>query len=304
MFQNLPHRILDDIFKLIEHSEPEWRVVRRLQDTPNYDLLMKRIALTIESHLLEAQRMDFDRRWRRQLDELTYRHTAQLDRIEQAVTANRIERRYAGGDRRYVDFMTVQKQIIEGSEKIMADPIAFVNQLKTTAESADTLVIVDPYALSAEDETGQNVSARGTIQQLLDCSKSKAHLHLYCRIDAIDEMEWERLETDLGTGKLSVHLGNLHDRYILAGREYSANGYDATHPVPGWHGSKYWGGAAFGASINGAGKRPTYVLDFKKADINPLISYLDDATKCFTSLADFKTKKAAIAAAKIAKKGK
>ena len=69
-----------------------------------------------------------------------------------------------------------------------------------------------------------------------------------------------------------MYVGDFHDRYILFGQGRNVNGSDKLSRP--WHGKEYWSGLAFGASLNGIAKRPTYVLGLKKVDIIPLIAYI------------------------------
>lgn len=171
--------------------------------------------------------------------------------------------------------------------KTQADPNTFMQKLGEVARTGRVLTLVDPYALSEVNDSGDKGNC---IKQIVELSKmgSIEKLHLYSRSDAVNADVWEMLEKQLTASKLSVHLGDIHDRYLLAGSDSSKGaGFDSP-----WHSYAHWKGVVFGSSLNGVRKRPTYVLKFEQGDVHEIRRYLDDHTKPMT-LTTFKEVRAA-----------
>lgn len=160
---------------------------------------------------------------------------------------------------------------------INADPASFMNRLATQAAKGRVLVLVDPYALSDKNEAGASGNSVEAIKTLFQAATSTEKLHLYCREDAVSLKVWQRLESQLGAHKLEVHLGDLHDRYLLAGSDQQGKDRHLTDKP--WHGYQRWVGVVFGASLNGVAKRPTYVLKCEQGDLNAVLEYIESQTQ-------------------------
>lgn len=233
----------------------------------------------------------------RQLSEVS---DAQLPAIHTIVSNNRVTCSYAEDkSNRYPGFISVGP--LNSDLADLPAPESFINHIKEKYfKYAETVVIVDPYALALKTDVDENSSSIETIKELCSAG-SFGKLLLYCRRDATDEKQWDKLAKLITGNKLSVHLGDIHDRYFFIGRDDSKN----TEPIPRkeWNKRQFWAGAAFGGSLNGISKRPTYVLKFPIGDINSLTFYLDKACKVET-LDNFKDKKIIAEKEKQAKKDK
>lgn len=223
-------QLLDKLFDQIDLAAP----AAHIKDTPQ---LAKELELLIQQYLLAAPRELPDRIY----EQLNF-HTAQLAKIQHAVT--------------------VSRQSIDTSA-------SFPARLKQKAAAAETLVLVDPYALA-----GKKTSAAEAIAEL----SAGRPLHLYCRADAVNQTEWRKLAK--AAGPLSVYLGDFHERYLLAG---SKDGQ-------GWKGLKQWEGAVLGRSMSSADKRPAYLLDLPPNDVDDVIVHLDHLAPTPTTLKDFRLK--------------
>jgi hypothetical protein len=162
---------------------------------------------------------------------------------------------------------------------ISANPTSFMEKLSEEAATARILVLVDPYALSDKNDAGDSGNCVNAIKALSKAAASMDKLHLYCREDAVSLKVWQQLEAAIGAKKLEVHLGDLHDRYLLAGSD-QGKGKHLTDET--WHGYDRWQGVVFGASLNGIAKRPTYVLKFEKTDLDDILAYIEGHTKVKT----------------------
>jgi hypothetical protein len=222
-------QLLDKLFNHIDTAAP----AARIKETPQ---LAKELELLIQQHLLSTQRELSERIY----EQLNF-HTAQLAKIQHAVTVNR--------------------QSIDPAA-------AFHTKLRQKAGGAETLVLVDPYALA------RKTSAVDAIAEL----SAGRPLHLYCRADSVNQTEWRKLAK--AVGHLSVYLGDFHERYLLAGSKEG----------PGWKGRKQWEGAVLGRSLHGDGKRPAYVLALAPNEVEDVVVYLDHAAPTPITLKDFKLK--------------
>lgn len=222
----------------------------------------------------------------------------QKTHIEKPISGNNVRCVFADSDdQRFPNFIT--NSPLAPDQPVLPLQQTFEERIKQKHfKDAETIVIVDPYALAIENDSGGVSSSINTIHRL--CSASPADtLFLYCRRDVTEVAQWERLLKMLSGFKITVLMGDLHDRYFFTGNntkksvEILARG--------DWKGKSGWAGAAFGGSLNGVSKRPTYILKFGKEDINSLIDYLDGECKSET-LAAFKAKKEQNAAEKALKK--
>jgi hypothetical protein len=300
-------RMLEHILEVLDESDPEWGVMRRLRDIPEYDNLIRRMAARLE-YEFDQMYVPLHWRYKEEHERLLSRQNAQLDRLEQLLSRDSFGCRFAEGKEGgpwFTELITISANRAEGSvdtpdadiQKVSGDPHVFKEHLKKTVKKSQALVIVDPYALAAKDDAGSSVSARSTIREIVFAARDidPVHLHLYCRMDAVEVEEWEGLKQDLKDNRLSVYLGDFHDRYIFSGRMTHSN---AACDIDNWHGSQFWVGSTFGASLNGIGKRPTYILDFKAADTKQLISYISAVAPRSTSLETVKAAKGTKAKAK------
>ncbi len=165
--------------------------------------------------------------------------------------------------------MTIEPS--EPGQKAKASPQRFMTKLRNVAQDARVLILVEPYAFAVANDSGDKGDCLGKIQELITgCSIEK--LHLYCRQDvsSLDVIKKLEKNKDLA-GKISIHVGDLHDRYLLSGS-------DKKGEYVLWHNCTHWKGSTFGASLNGISKRPTYVVPFESGDIVEVKRYLDDHT--------------------------
>lgn len=209
-----------------------------------------------------------------------FRHDlfARLDRLEHLFLENSQCAFAESGAVRYPQWLS-QIPSPGASIATAADPEAggFWGKLAKLASLGSEIVLVDPYACSSTSDDNKKVSPAKLVGKLLkDCSFDR--LHLYCRQDAYDEAAAEELKTSLN-GKLSIYFGDLHDRYLLVGNDQVIKHGSCQALDTDWHGLTYWAGAAFGASLNGVTKRPTYVLGLEKGDVPGVRKYLDGSCK-------------------------
>ena len=129
-------------------------------------------------------------------------------------------------------------------------------------------------------------------------SKSINALHLYCRREDTLTAVWTKLKAlfDANKKELVIHLGDFHDRYLLAGSDMWQGACEFKEK---WHGLTGWKGVVFGASLNGVEKRPTYLLPFEFEDIRVIRRYLDEQSTVMT-LEEITNAKAAQSAQRIA----
>lgn len=282
MVERYVREMLDNILRALEEASPELREVRELCRPPIYHQLIERsvyrIVRDIENGELHAPWL-----WRDEYDRALRRQSAQLDRIESLLSENRIGCRFSegrDGGPWFAELIAIKPSLdnyaTPSAGNADADPESFTAGLKGILRKTTSLVLMDPYALAGEDDVGTESSAIDLIKEIVSIAHNPDlgpfHLHLYCRPDVIDYDEWEKLQKILKPHKLSVYVGDFHDRYILFSQDFPFNKND---PSSEWHEKKYWAGLAFGASLNGIRKRPTYVLSLKAQDIRPLISYID-----------------------------
>lgn len=231
-----------------------------------------------------VQRRDYDRlahdqsRLTDALSGMESRLTERLTDIEDRLDTAGGPCRYndAGGIAGTATYITVLADLKAGT--VAADPKKFKEKLRATSLKARTLVLVDPYALSESNDAGDKGDCVAQIAEIVNTG-SIEHLHLYARADAVTSQVWKKLQVKLDKVKMTVHLGDLHDRYLLAG---SDNIKGACRFDNVWHGYEYWCGVVFGASLNGVAKRPTYVLPFEVNDVKQISTYLDDHTSVST----------------------
>ncbi|MFP5194530.1 hypothetical protein PQ786_04200 [Alcaligenes faecalis] len=198
--------------------------------------------------------------------------TERLTRIEGLLSDGSTSCRFERSDvgmARTDSFMSIE--LHKSGQKAKASPESFMNRLKKLAQDARVLVLVEPYALADSNESGEKGDCLGKIQELIvDLSIDK--LHLYCRQDALSLDVVKKLDGMKGLrSKISIHVGDLHDRYLLSGADKKGDEVD-------WHTCPYWKGWVFGASLNGISKRPTYIVPFEPKDIISVSSYLNDHT--------------------------
>lgn len=295
MFEGRARALVDDIFRVLEQGPPEWRALRDLREIPDFEMhkerLIKRLARDLEREYWPPHwsfLQEYEQMFRLQKD--------QLNRIEHLISESTPGCRFAesrDGGPWFAELISMKPTPDGNSSSGNADaaPEIFVDALKNSIKKTSAIVLVDPYALASKSDCGNATSAIPIIREIVLSAHDldAVHLHLYCRLDAVDLSEWSRLKESLGNNKLSVYLGDFHDRYILAGQDeaFTASGF-----TNNWHGKKWWAGSVFGSSINGISKRPTYVLDFKKADIRPIISYIRGVVDVETKWETLKEKRA------------
>ena len=282
MVERYVREMLDRILHTIEEASPELREIRELRRLPVYNQLIEhsvyRIVRDLENGALHAPWL-----WRDEHDRVLRRQSVQLDRIESLLSENRIGCRFAegrDGSPWFAELIAIKPSLDNyaspSAGNADADPKSFIDGVKGILRKTTSLVLMDPYALAGEDDAGKGSSAIDLIKDIVSIAHNPdlkpVQLHLYCRRDVIDYDEWEKLEKILKPHKLCVRVGDFHDRYILFGQDISVNGSDNSSD---WHEKEYWAGLAFGSSLNGIGKRPTYILSLKRQDIRPLISYID-----------------------------
>jgi len=282
MVEHYVREMLDRILHTIEEASPELREVRELRHLPVYNQIIERcvyrIVRDLDNGALHAPWL-----WRDEYDRALRQQSIQLDRIESLLSENRIGCRFAeerDGGPWFAELIAIKPSLDNyaspSAGNADADPKSFIEGVKGILRKTTSLVLMDPYALAGKDDAGKGSSAIDLIKDIVSIAHSPdlkpVQLHLYCRPDAIDYDEWEKLEKILKPHKLCVYVGDFHDRYILFGQDIAVNGSNHSSD---WHQKKYWAGLAFGASLNGIRKRPTYVLSLKGQDIRPLISYID-----------------------------
>lgn len=211
-----------------------------------------------------------------------FRHElfSRLDRLERLCLENRQCAFAESGGARYPQWLSQIASPGAGVGNGAAADLeagGFWGKLAKLALLGSEIVLVDPYACSSTSDDNKKVSPAKLIGKLLK-GCSIARLHLYCRQDAYDEAAAEELGTSLN-GKLSIYFGDLHDRYLLAGNDKAIKHGSCEALDTDWHGLSYWAGAAFGASLNGVTKRPTYVLGLEKGDVSGVRKYLDTCCK-------------------------
>lgn len=199
----------------------------------------------------------------------------QLPMINQTIAG--LDRSCAYGERAELNFPNLVT-IDQGSLNVSPstpDPSKFVDRLIEICGAAEAIVIVDPYLLAKEDDNGKAISAVDSLLKIVN-GTSAGDVFVYCRRDVTVLSEWRKLVAGLKKTKtLTVYFGDLHDRYIFAGSSsFMKKGSTYTCPGDPWNAKMYWQGAAFGGSINGIAKRPTYILKFEKTDVGDLIKYL------------------------------
>lgn len=197
----------------------------------------------------------------------------QLAEVHEAIRESAVPCRFqsegAAGD--YIQLMTALPRSSVGPLK--ADALGFLEALRNVARTGNVLVLVDPYALAETDDSGRVRSHAKEVHDLVDELPLDKFV-VYCRNDAIHKPCLDALVQKLGK-KLEVRCGDLHDRYLLVGRQGQAKHF-VELDAP-WNGSTTWMGVAFGASLNGVSKRPTYVLKFETQDIPVVVKYLKEA---------------------------
>lgn len=175
----------------------------------------------------------------------------------------------------FPEFISVRVDSSNGV--ISPDPERFLKKINNIVRSGSVTVIVDPYILSAADEGN---SAVDVLQEVTEITKNSKWVYLFCRGDRIDVSTIANMRNKLGIKLKGIFTGDIHDRYVFVGHdENMANSYHRPW-IPGETNKsnpelKYWRGAAFGASINGVTKRPTYILNFFGEDLDSLFAYLD-----------------------------
>lgn len=220
----------------------------------------------LEKRLSDTQATSSSRLERVMREQLAEFHEA----IRESAVPCRFQSEGAAGDN--MQLMTALQPSSVGSLK--ADAPGFLNALRNVARTGNVLVLVDPYALAETDDSGRVRSQAKEIHDLVD-GLSLDKFVVYCRNDAIHKPCLDALVLKLGK-KLEVRCGDLHDRYLLVGREGKSKPPFVELDDP-WNGSTTWMGVAFGASLNGVSKRPTYVLKFEAQDIPVVAKYLKEA---------------------------
>lgn len=215
------------------------------------------------SQTQEKSRSHLEQVMREQLGEV---HGA----IRNSATPCRFQSEGAAED--YMQLMTALPQSSAGPLK--ADSLGFLEALRAVARTGNVLVLVDPYALAETDDSGRVRSQAKEVHDLVD-GLSLDKFVVYCRNDAMHKPCLDALVQKLGK-KLEVRCGDLHDRYLLVGREGKSKS-PFVELDDQWYGSTTWTGVAFGASLNGVSKRPTYVLKFEARDIPVVAKYLQGA---------------------------
>ena len=280
MVESYVREMLDSLLRALEDVNPNLRDVRDLRRSPDYERIIGGLTNRIFHDLERKSPSQF---WllREEYERTLWRQSAQLDRIERLLSENTTGCRFAegrDGGSWFAELITLKpgydKSDGVSSGNMDADPVRFIYGVEQLAQKTTSVVIMDPYALAGKDEADEKTSTIDLIYKIVSlcCDLDPVQLHLYCRSDIIDYKEWENLEKKLKPHKLSVYVGDFHDRYILFGQGRNVNGSDKLSRP--WHGKEYWSGLAFGASLNGIAKRPTYVLGLKKVDIIPLIAYI------------------------------
>jgi hypothetical protein len=237
------------------------------------DLLMRdwQEWSSIQRHAIERRASD-ERRLADALLGIESRLTGRMAAIEDRLDAAGRPCRYGDDEGQGVTANYVSVLADKRASKAAADPKSFAEKLCETARLARTLVLVDPYALSEVNDSGEKGDCVAQIVQIVSAG-SIEHLHLYARSDAATAKVWAKLQKGIGSVKLTVHLGDLHDRYLLAGSDFLKGAHEFSND---WHGCSHWRGVVFGASLNGVTKRPTYVLPFEVRDVVQIRAYLDD----------------------------
>lgn len=281
--QRLSVRCIDDFDLHARHLDLPRSVILEVRERMQEVL---RLELREGNDLWKRDWQEWSRSERSSIEQLAYAQRLLIDalpKIESRLTERlgAIEDRLdaTGGPCRYgesgglggtASYLTALDDPTTG--KVAADPKTFAQKLCATARLARTLVLADPYALSESNDAGDNGDCIAQIVQIVRAG-SIEHLHVYARSAAATAKVWAKLQTELGSVKLTVHLGDLHDRYLLAGNDSNKGAYQFDDT---WHGFSNWRGVVFGASLNGVAKRPTYVLPFEVSDVKQVRAYLDD----------------------------
>lgn len=295
LFNFIENRLKDRIDKDIHHLSKE------IELSPNDFYMLHNImreALHVELRQISEYILSDRPKWlgielRDEFEDDLRRQNEALSEVERrlnkrlAVIQNLLETkanpcRYGEGDstNEYSQFITVRTDF-SMPNKLLPDTESFEEKLQSISRQARSLVLVDPYALSDHNDAGDKGDSVKQIDSILDLKNSSIEaLHLYVRPDAVTLKVWEKLKKNLGKTKLTVHTGDLHDRYLLAGSDKNLKRADVF--AESWHNYHIWTGVVFGASLNGVSKRPTYVLPFEPNDVRQIRAYLDNQTSIKT----------------------
>lgn len=163
---------------------------------------------------------------------------------------------------------------------ISPNPDSFLKKLSNIIRSGTAAVIVDPYILAEKDDSNTLVDV---LDEVLNITQSSESVYLFCRKEHIDQSTMIKMKENLGVKLKGIFTGDIHDRYIFVGYDEKMDNSFHRPWIPGNKSEKskknkelkYWRGAAFGASLNGVTKRPTYILNFSGEDLGSLFAYLD-----------------------------
>lgn len=284
--QSPPEELIERLVHIVTQA------VRRSQECKDSrEDLKRRIHSVVSDQLRDAYHGEWDaflvhlhlkkmqHEQRLAMERLETLISSQTDRISAAIDAQRpmcrLAAKSSSGDGEHLEFISAITPASE-DQPWLPNPTRFLDELANEASAGDTLVLVDPYALADHDDAGKVTNCLSAIEKI-SSKGSISRLFIICREQETNKDFLPALERLMPKKKIEVQYQDTHDRYLLVAGEDKFKHSQFVSGAP--FARDQWRGVAFGASLNGIARRPTYILRFGSADLEPLLGFLTHSEK-------------------------